>query len=61
MLDETYVDMFEAGIIDPVKVARVALENGVSVASLILTAEALVSEPPEIVKPEPRNKRRRPY
>jgi chaperonin GroEL len=61
VLDGTYVDMLEAGVIDPVKVARVALENGVSVASLVLTAEALVSEPPEIAKPEPKNKRRRPY
>lgn len=39
-----YVNMFEAGIIDPVKVARVALQNAVSVASLLLTTEATVSE-----------------
>ncbi|MDL0105414.1 chaperonin GroEL [Campylobacter vicugnae] len=39
-----YVDMFEAGIIDPVKVGRVALQNAVSVASLLLTTEATVSE-----------------
>ncbi len=39
-----YVDMFEAGIIDPVKVERVALLNAVSVASLLLTTEATVSE-----------------
>ncbi|MBR6611480.1 MAG: chaperonin GroEL, partial [Campylobacter sp.] len=39
-----YVDMFEAGIIDPVKVERVALQNAVSVASLLLTTEATVSE-----------------
>jgi chaperonin GroEL len=44
---ETYVDMFEAGIIDPTKVARSALQNAASVASLLLTTEALVTEIPE--------------
>ena len=39
-----YVNMFEAGIIDPVKVERIALQNAVSVASLLLTTEATVSE-----------------
>ena len=39
-----YVDMFEAGIIDPVKVERVALLNAVSVASLLLTTEATISD-----------------
>ncbi len=39
-----YVDMFKAGIIDPVKVERVALQNAVSVASLLLTTEATISE-----------------
>ncbi|WP_458701351.1 chaperonin GroEL [Sulfurospirillum sp. 1307] len=39
-----YVDMFEAGIIDPVKVERVALQNAVSVASLLLTTEATISD-----------------
>ncbi|PSM51761.1 60 kD chaperonin (cpn60) [Campylobacter blaseri] len=39
-----YVDMFEAGIIDPVKVTRVALQNAVSVSSLLLTTEATVSD-----------------
>lgn len=39
-----YVNMFEAGIIDPVKVERVALQNAVSVASLLLTTEATISE-----------------
>ena len=42
-----YVDMFEAGIIDPVKVERIALQNAVSVASLLLTTEATVSESKE--------------
>jgi chaperonin GroEL len=44
---ETYVDMFEAGIIDPTKVARTALQNAASVAGLLLTTEALVTEIPE--------------
>jgi chaperonin GroEL len=44
---EEYVDMFEAGIIDPTKVARSALQNAASVASLLLTTEALVTEIPE--------------
>ncbi len=39
-----YVDMFEKGIIDPVKVERVALQNAISVASLLLTTEATVSD-----------------
>ena len=39
-----YVDMLEAGIIDPTKVERIALQNAVSVASLLLTTEATVSE-----------------
>ncbi len=39
-----YVDMFEAGIIDPLKVERIALQNATSVASLLLTTEATVSE-----------------
>jgi chaperonin GroEL len=44
---EEYVDMFEAGIIDPTKVARTALQNAASVAGLLLTTEALVTEVPE--------------
>ena len=42
-----YVDMFEAGIIDPLKVARVALTNATSVSSLLLTTEAAIYEIPE--------------
>ncbi|MBU1927496.1 chaperonin GroEL [bacterium] len=42
-----YVDMFEAGIIDPLKVGRVALTNATSVASLLLTTEAAIFELPE--------------
>ncbi|HYE90035.1 MAG TPA: chaperonin GroEL, partial [Terriglobales bacterium] len=42
-----YVDMLEAGIIDPTKVARVALQHAASIASLMLTTEALISDMPE--------------
>ena len=41
---ETYVDMFEAGIIDPTKVSRSALQNAASVASTVLTTEAVVAD-----------------
>ncbi len=43
---ERFGDMMELGIIDPVKVARVALENAVSAAAMMLTTESLVSDPP---------------
>ena len=43
---ERFGDMIELGIIDPVKVSRVALENAVSAASMMLTTESLVSDPP---------------
>jgi chaperonin GroEL len=42
-----YVDMVQAGIIDPTKVERVALENAASIASLLLTTEALITDIPE--------------
>src|SRR5215468_10298663 len=42
-----YVDMVQAGIIDPTKVERVALQNAASIASLLLTTEALVTDIPE--------------
>ncbi len=45
--DESYVDMFEAGIIDPTKVARVAIENACSIAGMLLITEAAVTEIPE--------------
>jgi chaperonin GroEL len=45
-----YVDLFEAGIIDPTKVVRVALENAVSVASVLLLTEATMTEIPESKK-----------
>jgi chaperonin GroEL len=44
---ETYGDLVAAGVIDPTKVARTALQNAASIASLMLTTEALVSEIPE--------------
>ena len=44
---DEYVNMFKAGIIDPTKVARVAVENASSIAGMILTTEAAVTEIPE--------------
>jgi chaperonin GroEL len=44
---DEYTDMIEAGIIDPTKVVRLALQNAASVASLMITTEALVAEKPE--------------
>jgi chaperonin GroEL len=46
-LDEKYVDMIKAGIVDPLKVTRSALQNAASIASMLLTTEALVSELPQ--------------
>ena len=48
-----WVNMIEAGIIDPVKVTRSALQNAASVASLILTTEAVVANQPEPANPAP--------
>ena len=45
--NEKFVDMFEAGIIDPKKVTRTAIENAASVASMILTTECMVVDKPE--------------
>jgi chaperonin GroEL len=47
VMSEQYVDLLQAGIIDPAKVTRSALENAASVAGMILTTEALVTELPE--------------
>ena len=47
----TYVSLIEAGIIDPTKVVRVALENAVSVAGVLLLTEATLAETPEETKP----------
>ena len=46
-----FVDVVEVGIVDPAKVARVALENAASIASMMLTTEAVVTEKPEKPKP----------
>ena len=49
--NEKYVDMFEAGIVDPTKVTRSALQNASSVASMVLTTESLVADKKEPVQP----------
>ena len=46
-LTETYEDLVKAGVVDPVKVTRSALQNAASIASMILTTETLVAEKPE--------------
>ena len=46
-MNNKFVDMFEAGIVDPAKVTRSALENAASVASMLLTTEAAVVDIPE--------------
>jgi chaperonin GroEL len=48
-----YVDMFDAGIIDPCKVTRSAVENAASIAAMILSTEALITDIPEPAKPAP--------
>jgi len=50
---DTYENLVSAGVIDPVKVVRTALQNAASIASLLLTTEALVSEIPEEKKEAP--------
>ncbi len=45
--DDKYVDMLKAGIIDPAKVTRSALENAASIAAMVLTTETLVTDIPE--------------
>jgi chaperonin GroEL len=50
-LNDQYVDMIAAGIVDPTKVSRSALENAASVAGLLLTTEALIAEIPQENKP----------
>ncbi|NJB04598.1 chaperonin GroEL, partial [Clostridioides difficile] len=46
-LNEKYVNMIEAGIVDPTKVSRSALQNAASIASTFLTTEAAVADLPE--------------
>ena len=50
---EEYVDMFSAGIVDPTKVARSALQNAASVAAMVLTTESLVADKKEPAPPAP--------
>ncbi len=50
---EEYEDLIKAGIIDPTKVVRTALQNAASVAGLLLTTEAMVAEKPKKEKPAP--------
>jgi chaperonin GroEL len=51
--NDKFVDMFEAGLTDPVKVTRFALTYGASVATMLLTTEAVIADKPEKEKAEP--------
>ncbi len=51
--NEVYCDMMEAGIVDPTKVTRSALQNAASVASTVLTTEAVVADKKEEIPPQP--------
>lgn len=51
VVNDMIEDMFEAGVIDPTKVSRSALQNAASIASLLLTTECMISEKPEEDKP----------
>jgi chaperonin GroEL len=53
ILEEKYIDMVKGGVIDPAKVTRGALENATSIAAMILTTEALITDVPEKEKPAP--------
>jgi len=53
LLTDKYVDMIEAGVIDPVKVVRGALENAASIAAMILTTDVLITDLPEKEKTPP--------
>jgi chaperonin GroEL len=53
VLKDSYINMVEGGVIDPAKVTRGALENAASIAAMILTTEALVTDIPEPEKPAP--------
>ncbi|SEH37998.1 MULTISPECIES: chaperonin GroEL [unclassified Selenomonas] len=52
-VDNTYVDMIQAGIVDPAKVTRSALQNAASIAAMVLTTETLVADKPEKEPPAP--------
>jgi len=51
--NDEYVNMIEAGIIDPAKVVRITLENAASIAALLLTTECIITEKPEANPPMP--------
>ena len=53
VIKEDYLDMVKGGVIDPAKVTRGALENAASIAAMILTTEALITDVPEKEKPAP--------
>jgi chaperonin GroEL len=53
VITEEYGDMLKAGVIDPLKVVRGALENAASIAAMILTTECLITDVPEKEKPGP--------
>ena len=53
VLTNDYVDMLESGVTDPVKVTRSAVENASSIAAMILTTAALVTDIPEETPPMP--------
>jgi chaperonin GroEL len=53
VMENRYVDMYEAGIIDPAKVTRSAVENAASIAAMILSTEALITDIPEPEPPMP--------
>jgi len=53
VLEEDYGDMYKKGIIDPAKVTRAAMENAASIAAMMLTTEALITDIPEAEKPMP--------
>ncbi|MBC8242366.1 MAG: chaperonin GroEL, partial [Alphaproteobacteria bacterium] len=50
--NETYCDLVEAGIIDPTKVVRITLQDAASIAGLLITTEAMVSEAPKVESAE---------
>lgn len=53
VIKDEYADMVKSGVIDPAKVTRGALENAASIAAMILTTEALITDVPEKDKPAP--------
>jgi chaperonin GroEL len=44
---ETFENLFDAGVIDPTKVTRIAIENAASIASMLLTTEVVIADQPE--------------